>query len=110
MIEKNGDPKSNVLTSGSPVSNPKFALIKQCLSEIKIYFFNFTYPVRCFRVPPGVRVQQVGDHCPIQWVWGLSLVMQSVNENHNSEMEPPYIKRKLKKPKIIQHSELTTNE
>jgi hypothetical protein len=25
--------------------------------------FNFTYPVRCLRVPPGVRIPQVEDRC-----------------------------------------------
>jgi hypothetical protein len=24
--------------------------------------FKFTYPVKCLRVPPGVRVPQVEDH------------------------------------------------
>jgi hypothetical protein len=27
------------------------------------YFFNFAYPLRCLRVPPGVRVPQVEYHC-----------------------------------------------
>jgi hypothetical protein len=27
-----------------------------------IFFVNFTYPVRCLRVPPGVRVPQIEDH------------------------------------------------
>jgi hypothetical protein len=26
------------------------------------YFFNFTSPLRCLRVPPGVRVRQVKYH------------------------------------------------
>ena len=30
---------------------------------IYIYFFNFTYPLRCLRVPPGVRLPQVEYHC-----------------------------------------------
>jgi hypothetical protein len=37
------------------------ALIIQCLSwnNIQIYIFNFTYPLRCLHVPPGVRVPHV---------------------------------------------------
>jgi hypothetical protein len=47
------------------------ALIIHCLSWNNIYvcvYCNFTYPVRCFRVPPkmtlfpGVRIPQVEDH------------------------------------------------
>jgi hypothetical protein len=29
---------------------------------IDVFFFNFTYPLRCLRVPPGVRVPQVEYH------------------------------------------------
>jgi hypothetical protein len=48
------------------------ALIIQCLARKNIYIyiyiyivcsFNFTYPLRCLRVPPGVRVPQVEYHC-----------------------------------------------
>jgi hypothetical protein len=34
-----------------------------CLLLNNIYFFNFTYPLKCFRVPPGVPVPQVEYHC-----------------------------------------------
>jgi hypothetical protein len=30
--------------------------------RIYIYFFNFTNPLRCLRVPPGVRVPEVEYH------------------------------------------------
>jgi hypothetical protein len=43
-------------------------LIIQCLSQNN-NFFNCTYPVRCFRVPPGVRVPRVEGHWP-QWLPG----------------------------------------
>jgi hypothetical protein len=50
------------------IINP--GLIIQCLSRKINIFFSFTYPLRRFRVPPGVRVPQVEDHCtkrrPIQ--------------------------------------------
>jgi hypothetical protein len=36
------------------------------LSLNNIYFFNFTYPLRCLRVPPEVRVPQVEFHCSRQ--------------------------------------------
>jgi hypothetical protein len=45
------------------------ALIIQCLSQYNIYIyiyiniFNFTYSVRYFRVPPGVRVPKNEEHC-----------------------------------------------
>jgi hypothetical protein len=55
--QKNGATKSNVFTSGSPVANPNPI---QCLSR---FFFFFTYPVRCFRVPPWIRVPQAENHC-----------------------------------------------
>jgi hypothetical protein len=29
-----------------------------------MFLFNFTCPLRCPRVPPGVRVPQVEYHCP----------------------------------------------
>jgi hypothetical protein len=32
-----------------------------CLSRNNI-IFNFTYPLRCLRVPPGVRLPQVEYH------------------------------------------------
>jgi hypothetical protein len=44
--------------------NLNLALIIQCLSRNNIYFFNFTYPLRCLRVPPGVHVPQVEYHWP----------------------------------------------
>jgi hypothetical protein len=62
---ENGAPKSNVLASVSPVANPKSGpdylvlIIKQYI----YLFFKFTYPLRCLRVPPGVRVPQVEYHC-----------------------------------------------
>jgi hypothetical protein len=28
-----------------------------------MFFSNFTYPLRCLHVPPGVRVPQVEYHC-----------------------------------------------
>jgi hypothetical protein len=37
------------------------ALFFLCLSRNNI-LFNFTYPVRCFRIPPGIIVAQVIDH------------------------------------------------
>jgi hypothetical protein len=55
------------------------ALIIQCLSwnnSFFFFFFNFTYHIICFRVPPGARVPQVEHHWPIVpapddgwWVW-----------------------------------------
>jgi hypothetical protein len=41
------------------------ALLFSVYHEIIYIFFNFTYPLRCFLVPPGVRVTQVEDHCII---------------------------------------------
>jgi hypothetical protein len=38
------------------------AFIIQYLSQNYIFFFNFTYSVRRFRVPQGVRTPQVEDH------------------------------------------------
>jgi hypothetical protein len=39
-------------------------LIIQCLSWNNIFIFlNFTYPLRCLRVTPGVHVPQVEYHC-----------------------------------------------
>jgi hypothetical protein len=67
--ERNGTPKSNVFMSRSPVANPKSGSDYSVF--IKFFFFNFTYPVRCFHVPPkmalhtpGVHVPQVEDHYP----------------------------------------------
>jgi hypothetical protein len=35
-----------------------------CLSWNNIYtFFNYTHPLRCLLVPPGVRVPPVEYHC-----------------------------------------------
>jgi hypothetical protein len=39
---------------------------------------NFTYPLRCVRVPPGVRVPPVEYHCPIRivhWVQFYNLLI-----------------------------------
>jgi hypothetical protein len=57
---KNGAPKSHVLTSGSLVANPKSSPdYSVFIIKLYIYFFYFTYPLRCLRVPLGVRVPQV---------------------------------------------------
>jgi hypothetical protein len=41
------------------------AQIIQCLSWNNIFiYFNFTYPLRCLRVPQGVRVPQVDTTIP----------------------------------------------
>jgi hypothetical protein len=47
------------------------ALIIQCLSWNN-FLFNFTYPVRCFRLPLGVRVPQVEYHCFKRYVFESS--------------------------------------
>jgi hypothetical protein len=54
--------KSNVLTSGSPVANPKSG---PPLFSVyyKIFFQNFTYSVKCLRVLSGVRLPQLEDGC-----------------------------------------------
>jgi hypothetical protein len=50
-----------ILTSGSPVANPKSGL--DYSKFIMIFFFNFTHPVRCFRVPQRcLRITQVEDN------------------------------------------------
>jgi hypothetical protein len=46
----------------NPTSGPAYSVFF-FLHIIRIFSFNFTYPVRCFRVPPGVRLAQVEDHC-----------------------------------------------
>jgi hypothetical protein len=49
--------------SGSLVANPKSGPdLFSVYHEIIYIFFNFTYPLRCLRVPPGVRVPQVEYH------------------------------------------------
>jgi hypothetical protein len=59
--ERNGAPKSNVLTSRFPVANPKSGPDYSVF--ITIFFFNFTCPVRCFlRTPQDVfSYPRVGD-------------------------------------------------
>jgi hypothetical protein len=55
--ERHCAPKSNVLTSGSPVANPKSGP-DYSVFIIKYYFSShFAYPVRCFHTP------HVEDHC-----------------------------------------------
>jgi hypothetical protein len=41
------------------------ALIIRCLS--RTFFFNFTFPLRSFRLIPGVRVPHVEDRCSIKY-------------------------------------------
>jgi hypothetical protein len=60
-------PKIDVLTSGSPAANRKSA--PNYLVLITIFFPNFTYPVRCFRVnskmssrTPELLVPHAEDH------------------------------------------------
>jgi hypothetical protein len=61
---------SNVLTSGFPVTNPKFGPDYSVLSRIMYFFFsNFTYPamfsvypLRCLLVPSGVCILQVAHN------------------------------------------------
>jgi hypothetical protein len=65
-VRENGAPKSDVLTSGSLVTNPKSGRDYSVFIMKYIYFiFNFTYPLKCLRGPPGVRVPQVEYHCYI---------------------------------------------
>jgi hypothetical protein len=60
---KNGALKSHVFTSGLFWLTLNLALIIQCLSWNNIFiFFNFTYPLRCLRLPPGGCVPQVEYH------------------------------------------------
>jgi hypothetical protein len=49
--EKNGAPKSHVLTSGSLVANPKSDPDYSVFTMKYLCFFKFTYPLRCLRVP-----------------------------------------------------------
>jgi hypothetical protein len=60
--ERNVVPKSNALTSGSPVADPKSGPDYSLLSQNNIFFSNFTYSVRCFSYS-GVRVPQFQYHC-----------------------------------------------
>jgi hypothetical protein len=60
------------------------ALTIQCLSwnDIHIiHFFNFTNPLRCLRVPPGVRVPHVEYHCRIQLP--LTPILSQVNPDNS---------------------------
>jgi hypothetical protein len=66
---------------GSPVANPKSGPVYS-VRITKFFSVNFTYPVRCFRVPPGVRVTEVEDHCSkaisqISLVW-LTVVCKQI--------------------------------
>jgi hypothetical protein len=56
---KNDTPKWNALTSGSSVGNATSDHDYSVFITKYYFFLNFTYPIRCFRVPPGVRVPQV---------------------------------------------------
>jgi hypothetical protein len=67
MREGNGAGKSNVLTSGSAVTNHKsgpdflvFTIIYFSLNVTYLVRF-FAYPLRCLRVPPEMCVSQVED-------------------------------------------------
>jgi hypothetical protein len=53
------------LRSGSPVANPKSGPSLFSAYHVIMLFFNFTYPLRCFRALPGLRVTQVEDHSMI---------------------------------------------
>jgi hypothetical protein len=57
--ERHGAPRSNALTSGSPAASPKSGPDHSRRSRNNIV--NVIHPVGCLRVPPGVRVPQVGD-------------------------------------------------
>jgi hypothetical protein len=50
MRERNGVLKWNVLTSESPVANPKSGPDYSVFIK-KYFLFNLTYPLRCLRVP-----------------------------------------------------------
>jgi hypothetical protein len=67
-------PNRTSLSPGSRVTNPKSGPDYSVFMMNNIFFSNFTYPVRCFRVSlkmssstPGVRVTQVEDHVD-DWV------------------------------------------
>jgi hypothetical protein len=58
-------------------------LIIQCLSRNNIVVFNFTYFVRCSRLPPPLprclRLPKVEDHCPnINWREQVTRSLQSI--------------------------------
>jgi hypothetical protein len=49
----------------NPVSGPDFSVFVTNNIYIYIYIYiyiHFTYPVRCFHVPPGLSVPHVEDH------------------------------------------------
>jgi hypothetical protein len=58
--ERIGTSKSNALTSGPSVTDLKSR--HDCsVFVMKWYIFlNFTYPVRCFRVPPKIKLTTTG--------------------------------------------------
>jgi hypothetical protein len=67
--ERNGAPKSNVLTSGFRVTNPKSGPDYSAFIKKLYISFDFTYPVRRFSITSnkssrtlGVCVPQVEDH------------------------------------------------
>jgi hypothetical protein len=61
--ERNGAPKSNVFTSGCPVSNPlNLALIIQCLSRNVFFFFKFYILLKMSSRTPEGTLPQVEDH------------------------------------------------
>jgi hypothetical protein len=62
---------------------PNLALIIQCLSWNNIiFFFNFTYPVNCFRGSQGVRIPQVEDYCFSQPSAGSEMKQTTENVWH----------------------------
>jgi hypothetical protein len=62
------------------------AVIFQCLSLYILYIFSFTYPVRCFRVPPKMSSRNPGVLVPqFEDLWTRELLQFSHSESRCCE-------------------------
>jgi hypothetical protein len=75
---------SHVPTSGSPVADPKSGP-DYSVFITKIFYLNFTYPTRCFRLPLiRLRVPLVDDHVRLYGVeWQDDVELRRIGNDYD---------------------------